>query len=366
MLQNKRLFMKRVIFLDTNVFESAKFSYDSHRMEKFLETSEEKGINLYITDVIKYEVIKRIKTNIQNAIEKIDKHNLEILVQSLEVENKEKLKLINDLSEKLIQDFENFLTDYNINVILSNFDQSALIDFYFNNKAPFSEQKKHEFPDAIIILTIDKWSAENNKIPLIVTNDKGMSSYETENDIKFFNKISDITNLLLTEKPENDLLDIYKGQLEKIKDKIIDDIKSYKDNFTLYSYDHIDDIEVDNVKIENVTLNKTDIININTDDNIIQLEVDFKIEFSLNASYPDMDTMSRDKEDGVNYFYQHINSELNLKENTTCYLDIIIYKEDDDFDLDNFEIEDKEFEFNLDENNITNIEYSDDFSSCKW
>ena len=87
--------MKRVIFLDTNVFESAKFSYNSHRMEKFLDTCENKKIDLYITDVIKYEVIKRIKTNIQDAIENIDKHNLEILIQSLQVESKEKLKLIN-------------------------------------------------------------------------------------------------------------------------------------------------------------------------------------------------------------------------------------------------------------------------------
>ena len=356
--------MKRVIFLDTNVFESAKFSYNSYRMEKFLEVSEEKGIDLYITDVIKHEVIKRIKTNIRDAIEKIDKHNLEILIQSLEVENKEKLKLINDLSKKLIQDFENFLQDYNINVIPSMFNQSKLIDLYFNNQAPFSEQKKHEFPDAIIILTIDKWSLENNKLPLVVTNDKGMSCFNTENNINFFDKISDVTNLLVTENPENDLLEIYNDKLEVIKKKIIDEIK-YHDDFILYSYDHIDDIEVSNIEINNVLLNKTDVINIDINDSIIQLEADLQIDFSLNASYPDMDTMSRDKEDGVNYFWQHINAKLNLKEKTTCYLDIIIYKEDEDFDIDNLEIEDKEFEFSLDESNIIDIEYSDEFSACK-
>jgi len=356
--------MKRVIFLDTNVFESAKFSYNSHRMEKFLEVSEEKGINLYITDVIKHEVIKRIKTNIRDAIEKIDKHNLEILIQSLEVENKEKLKLINDLSEKLIQDFEYFLRENNINVISSTFNQSKLIDLYFNNKAPFSEQKKYEFPDAIIILTIDKWSLENNKLPLVVTNDKGMACFNTENDIKFFDKISDITNLLLTENPEDNLLEIYNDKLEVIKKKIIDEIK-YHDDFILYSYDHIDDIEVSNIEINNVLLNKIDVINIDINDSIIQLEADLQIDFSLNASYPDMDTMSRDKEDGVNYFWQHINAKLNLKEKTTCYLDIIIYKEDEDFDIDNLEIEDKEFEFSLDESNIIDIEYSDEFSACK-
>lgn len=280
------------------------------------------------------------------------------------------VKLINDLSEKLITDFESFITNHDINLISSTFNQSKLIDLYFNNKAPFTEQKKHEFPDAIIILTIDKWSHENHKIPLVITNDKGMSLYDTESDIKFFNKISDVTNLLLTEDPEIDLLEIYNDQLGKIKDKIIDEIKSHEEDFILYSYDHIDDIEVDNIKINNVILNEIDIINIDTDNNIIQLEIDLQIEFSLNASYPNMDTMSRDKEDGVNYFWQHINAELNLKENTTCYLDIIVYKEDDDFDFDfdfdNFEIEDKEFEFYLEENNIANIEYSDEFSITKW
>ena len=57
--------MKRVIFLDTNVFESAKFSYNSHRMKQFLEICENKGLVLYITDVIKYEVIckKRSKSD---------------------------------------------------------------------------------------------------------------------------------------------------------------------------------------------------------------------------------------------------------------------------------------------------------------
>ncbi len=142
------------------------------------------------------------------------------------------------------------------------------------------------------------------------------------------------------------MLEIYNDKLEVIKEKIIDEIK-YHDDFILYSYDHIDDIEVSNIEINNVLLNKTDVINIDINDSIIQLEVDLQIDFSLNASYPDMDTMSRDKEDGVNYFWQHINAKLNLKEKTTCYLDVIIYKEDEDFDIDNLEIEDKEFEFSL-------------------
>lgn len=358
--------MNRVVFLDTNIFESAKFSYKSHRMERFLETCEDKDIDLYITDVVKHEVKKRILNNIEEAIENIDKHNISILENSLNIENLERIKLIEHLSEKLIKDFEDFIDDYNITVIPSSFDQEKLLNLYFENKVPFSEQKKHEFPDAIIILTIKKWSNINNRIPLFISNDKGLSDFCEEDDISVFPRISDVTHLLLTENPEGDLLEIYNEQLENIQDALIDSIKGYENDFILYSYDSIDDIEVNNVKIKNILLEKIDIINIDIEENIIQLEVNLTIEFSFNASYPDMDTMSRDKEDGVNYFWLHNNAELNLKENTTCFLDVIIHRPENEFDIDNLEISNKEFEFWLDENNIINIEQYESYSSSKW
>jgi predicted nucleic acid-binding protein len=56
--------MKRIIFLDTNVFESAKFDYQSKNFINFLEICDERIIDLYITDVVKDEVLKRIHINI--------------------------------------------------------------------------------------------------------------------------------------------------------------------------------------------------------------------------------------------------------------------------------------------------------------
>ena len=43
--------------------------------------------------------------------------------------------------------------------------------------------------------------------------------------------------------------------------KIIDEIKFHQEDFILYSYDHIDDIEVDNIKINTINVLISIIIN---------------------------------------------------------------------------------------------------------
>jgi len=356
--------MKRVIFLDTNIFESAKFSYDSHRMTKFLEICEDKELDLYITDVVKHEVIKRIKVTIKDSLENIEKHNFSILMQSLEKANTEKISLINQLSEKLIKQFNDFIENNDVEIILSNFNQQILLDLYFNTKSPFIEQKKHEFPDAIIILTIKKWAEENNKEVLLISNDKGMIDFCKPNDIKIFNKISDVTHLLNTENPEDDLMKFYNESLEEIKSKIVTNINTV-DDFILYSYDSIDEVTVEDVKISNTTINNIDIIDLRTDDEIIEIEVEICIEFSLVAFYPDEDTMHRDKEDSVYYFYLHNKADIELKEYTTCYIQIDLNK-DNDLDFIDLDIQNKEFDFSLDESTIMHIEQEESFSACKW
>ena len=358
--------MQRIIFLDTNVFESAKFYYQSNNFIKFLDICEEREINLYITDVVKYEVIKRIETNIKDSIENIDKNNFSILIKSLRTDDIGKMKLIDELSKKLVLEFEELIFDYNIEVIPSNFNQEKLLDLYFKIQAPFSEQKKYEFPDAIIILTIQKWSEEHSKIPLIVSNDNDMASFCSIHKIKLYKKISDVTNLLYTENPDDELLKLYNVLLSKIKEKIIDEVKSREDNFILYSYDSIDEIYVEDIEIINTNIHDIDIINLNSSDNIIELEVNININFSLNASYPDMDTMGHDKEDGINIFWLRNHAELNTEERTTCYIQIILDKDEQDFNFDNFEISNNEFEFWLDENSIVKIEQSESYTTSKW
>ncbi len=152
----------RAIFLDTNIFERAKFSYDSDNFLRFLEICEEKGIQLCITDVVQKEVYKRIKFNVKEQLEKVNKDFIKLILSNLDVSVESKARLYEQLVEKLTNDFDDFLSDYDVKIIKSDFDQSLLIDSYFDIKSPFSEQKKEEIPDAIIFLTIKKYREDDD------------------------------------------------------------------------------------------------------------------------------------------------------------------------------------------------------------
>jgi hypothetical protein len=55
---------------------------------------------------------------------------------------------------------------------------------YFTSKPPFDtkESKKHEFPDAFALLTLEAWAAQNNTHVLVVTQDGDWKSYCAESE----------------------------------------------------------------------------------------------------------------------------------------------------------------------------------------
>lgn len=113
----------RVIFLDTNIFESAKFSYESDNFLRFLEIYEEKGIQLCITDVVQKEVYKRIHFNIKEELERVNKNFIKLILSNIGVSVESKAKLTEQLVEKLTNDFDDFLSDYDVEIIKSDFDR---------------------------------------------------------------------------------------------------------------------------------------------------------------------------------------------------------------------------------------------------
>ncbi len=354
----------RVIFLDTNIFESAKFSYESDNFLRFLEICKEKSLKLCITDVVQKEVYKRIHFNIKEELERVNKNFIKLILSNLDVSVESKVKLTEKLVEKITSDFDNFLSDYDVEVIKSNFDQSLLIDSYFGIKSPFSEQKKEEFPDAIILLTIKKYREDKGVDVYIASNDSEFQEFCDENKIDLYSKLSDLTHKLNMEDPNQELKELYEKHLDDIKNEIGKSVKS-QDDFILYSYDSIDEVYVDNIKVQDVLVNKLDVIQFDTDENSIQLEVDISIEFSANASYPDEDTMIHDKEDGVYYYGMKNNATIETTQKTTCIVAVSFF-DDDTFSADEIDIQDKEFEFSLDDRTIVKLEQDENFGSFKW
>ncbi|MBZ9817346.1 PIN domain-containing protein [Mesorhizobium sp. CA7] len=79
---------------------------------------------------------------------------------------------------------EAFCEKVGMEIISSNdaIGMAELIENYFENRPPFAgADKKHEFPDAIALAALDKWSQEHGAI-LAVSKDKGWAAYCEESE----------------------------------------------------------------------------------------------------------------------------------------------------------------------------------------
>lgn len=349
------------IFLDTNVFESAKFSYSSKTFVNFLKHCKKNEIKLKITDVVKHEVIKRIKSNITESFEKIDKQNFGFVASSFDIDtNISKLNFIEKLINKLNEKFDNFLDDNEIEILNSNYDIHELTYQYFNQLSPFTEQKKHEFPDAIILLTIKKYIQDNTyKTIITISNDKSFMDFSKENNIHNFSFISNALDYL-NKNPDVALVNAYIRQISAIKDEICDSIENIKDDFILYSYDSIDFVDVEDIDILEILINDLNITNYNQEDKSILLEANISIQFSCKAFYPDPDAIIYDKEDGKYLSFTNCISKINFTENVKADIEIC-FDEDFNYFIENIKLYQKEFEFKLNEKFIESTEYKENY-----
>jgi hypothetical protein len=105
---------------------------------------------------------------------------------------------------------------------------------YFKRQPPFSKEqnKKHEFPDAFIIMTIDKWCELNSTKMIFVTKDKNFNGYKS-NRIIFKN---DLLELL------SDITIYYDSiRSNKILPEIDRRVKYYEEELLIYVENYIEE-----------------------------------------------------------------------------------------------------------------------------
>ncbi len=63
-------------------------------------------------------------------------------------------------------------------------DSNKMLDMYFGAEPPFEKKadKKHEFPDAIALMSLEKWAEDNDKRILAVSDDAGWNEYAQKSE----------------------------------------------------------------------------------------------------------------------------------------------------------------------------------------
>ena len=181
------------IFLDTSIFEENNF-LQGRKINSLIKHAEEGTIKLYSSGLAITELKERVRKKVQLAKSEIRKFRnqkpkpVEVFRNTQTYESFDKIwdidyeEEISSICKKIDEVVQNtpitLLSTEGISI-------EGVFEKYYKEEAPFKEgNKKHEFPDAFILATIENWCKKENEKIITVSNDKDWLDYNCEDFIK--------------------------------------------------------------------------------------------------------------------------------------------------------------------------------------
>lgn len=189
--------------IDTCIFESFGFQLDTGEFG-VLHQQIPPWLKLYIPSIVKREIIghqvvniHRAEQDIHSSIRNIQRYTgIDVKAVSVAIED---LKLANIL--KIFEGrLDNFIAKFNGNVVTESGSKllHEMFERYFSLQPPFEakKDKKHEFPDAASLLTLEYLAKKEGKLLVLVSNDDGWHKFCAQSDVMFCVKtLEDFTTL---------------------------------------------------------------------------------------------------------------------------------------------------------------------------
>jgi len=231
------------ITIDTNIFDRYQIALEKGPLNQ-LDQFKTGPVRVVISEIIHNEIYAHLKKNIESSQSQIKRaiRNARAQLQTKETALSEAHKLLLGGDENRDIAFERMAAFYiklNVEIISvgKSFDISNLVKMYFESSAPFenNEKKKYEFPDAIALLSLEKWAEDNDVKILAVSSDKGWEKYGVSSQridvvddlsVAFIHFADHISAASIIERirtdyqsdPENNIFDSITGGIEESLD----------------------------------------------------------------------------------------------------------------------------------------------------
>lgn len=294
------------VFIDTEVFVSANFQFNSGRLKRLANFSQKGFISLHLTEITVQEIEANIIKQVQEASKSIKKFQDKVRI----LKNIVSCKVLFDfntelITHDLINQFHDFLASTVTNIIpLRDISVSLVFEKYFNHQPPFGEgKKKFEFPDAFSIEALEKWCRDTKQLIYVISSDNDIkTACLPDSSLLSLEKLDELFELITSS-------DEYLSQLasqffDELEPEIYNIINYKFENRGFYLEDYYEG-EVHSVKVNSI--NFVDNYLVETLDDVLTFQLTAIIAFSAEVSYPDPDMTYYDKEDGRYIFLETIN-----------------------------------------------------------
>lgn len=361
------------VFIDTNVFDECKYHLEGTSLLNILRKfADNEKVSLYTSNIVLGEARKHIKHNVISSYELLNKQIKEMrklispsLLKETSFAQCYEIPQNNGFEDVAVIKFNEYLEELNFTILdNTGVDVNQIIDDYFQIRPPFvnNEKKKNEFPDAIMIAKIKNQFSEGNPI-CIISGDKGFrkafEGIEGYNTMEKLNELFDMIN----EQDEKNTYDAIKAHLlnknvlnhiisllgEKISDGNFEidgkdcDRKGICDGFD-YDEAFINVISGMEVKLASVD----DVSN-----NIVTVTIECKADISVFCVYDDYSNSAWDSEEKE---YLYVERGEVSEDHSVEFESIITFSVSSTANEFNFQLEDVEFDLELDQWTRTNRE----------
>lgn len=296
----------QAISLDTSIFDSEKLKLESGLLKQLGQFSNT-PIKILISEVVKNELFSHLEKQAKKIYTDIDRGLKDAQVYLKFEDNIELIKESVFKGQKpqeiAYERLESFLETTALEIVEAqhHLNISELINKYFQNKPPFvadNEKKKHQFPDAIALMSLESWAEKNMTKVLVISEDPDWKRYCAHaKKLVFIESLSQCFELFQEAKPDDICRQLsekyHEGKLDFIKDAItreleykIPDLSVQIEANSSYSYeDEITDISHE--KSEFKIVKKPNIIfrPINFDNDTLVVEAELSVDINIECNF---------------------------------------------------------------------------------
>lgn len=289
------------IIIDTNAFDAKGndfWGFFNAILPSFFATIRAQNIQLLSHPVLQGEVFRHIntgelKTKAEKTVKSLVRNR--VCLESIGFSVDEAIQNLKDLDlcTKEIEAYERYYKDA---VVLPYAEPSEVFRKYFGNEPPFSDKgdKKAEFPDAFVLVALEKYLEDNQNTCVMVVS----------NDGDWVTALSDKPNVQLVDSIDSALQLFNKSErkIEECLSSVMSDISAYICDkatldiwFELIDYDCQEEIEVNAVRLVNI--DDSEIVPLMLSDSKLTLQVGLDISVDGSTTVVNYDKSVWDHED---------------------------------------------------------------------
>lgn len=294
------------VFIDTNIYEGANFSFYNKQFSKLKELTEEESVELLYNEIVYQEIYQHIEENLTKAVSEYNKvieGNRAFAPFRMDEKWGEKISQIKPdaMVSELRKRWDDYIDDTCATKIsISEVDVDEIVDKYFNKRFPFENKKPTEFKDAICVDSIMQYydSITDDKI-YVVAADKGFrKSFKERDEFVTFSDLNGFLNFAISQT-EHLAVEVEKafesGVLDGCISKLLDN-KLYMGSVDVEDvYDDIDLLSVETQSIEYGYIHELD-------EECALVVANASVNVEIEYTTRDEDNSYYDREDGRYYW----------------------------------------------------------------